>query len=419
MTLNRRKFLQSTAGAAAVAAAQRSLAQAPARPTFEQLDRAAAAPVLQVPELKLPVKIASMELLRNGRTFLVRVRSSDGAEGLAVANGSRLRETYPIFLNRVAPFFIGKDARLLDEIVGPQGVYRHASNYKLQGIALWACVAAAEFAVLDMLGHLSGRSIGKLVGKVVRREVAVYRASGNRGNRPEEEIEYLQKLVAQTGAGAVKFRVGGRMSNNADSRPGRSEALIPLVRKSFGEKMTIYADSNSSYDAAHAIRLGRMMQEHDYGFFEEPCRFDHLEETKRVADALQIPVAGGEQEFSMRRFRWMIHHRAVDVVQPDLHYFGGYIRCMRVARMAATAGMPCTLHMSGSGLGYLDVLHFASCIANPGAHQEFKGESRLPISCETSSLRCKRGIVRVPSSPGFGVSIDPEFVRRAQKVTTL
>jgi L-alanine-DL-glutamate epimerase-like enolase superfamily enzyme len=209
------------------------------------------------------------------------------------------------------------------------------------------------------------------------------------------------------------------MSNNADSRPGRTERLIPLVRETFGPAMTLYADSNSSYDVPEAMRIGRIMEEYDYAFYEEPCRFDHLWETKAVADGLTIPVAGGEQEFSLRNFRWMIANRGVDVVQPDLHYFGGYLRAIRVARMAHRAGMPCTLHMSGGGLGYLDVCHFASCIDDPGPHQEFKGESRIPVHCETSSLRCENGMVRVPSGPGYGVTIDPAFLAAAQPVTTI
>ena len=77
--------------------------------------------------------------------------------------------------------------------------------------------------------------------------------AATRGNTPEEEIDYLKRLVAESGAKALKFRVGGRMSRNADSLPGRSERLIPLVRETFGPEMTIYADSNSSYDAAKAI----------------------------------------------------------------------------------------------------------------------------------------------------------------------
>ena len=149
------------------------------RPTLEELDQAAAKPVLQLDSLASPVKIASMELLRNGRVFLVRVRSTDGAEGLAVPNADRLMDTYPIFLNHIAPYLMGQDAREWEAHLF--GLYRHDSNYKLQGLALWVCVAAAEFAVLDLLGKLAGKSIGELLGGVKRRDIAVYRASGNRG----------------------------------------------------------------------------------------------------------------------------------------------------------------------------------------------------------------------------------------------
>ena len=209
-----------------------------------------------------------------------------------------------------------------------------------------------------------------------------------------------------------------KMSRNADSLPDRTERLIPLVRKTFGPGMTIYADSNSSYDVTEAIRVGRLMEKYDYGFFEEPCRFDHLEETKAVADALRIPVAGGEQEFSEYGFRWMIAHHAVDLVQPDLHYHVGFIRSLRVARMAHAAGLLCTPHMSGSGLGYLDAVHFVSCIENPVPFTEFKGNADVPVSSPTSSLKCEHGTVRVPSGPGFGISVDPGFVRASKQVTT-
>jgi L-alanine-DL-glutamate epimerase-like enolase superfamily enzyme len=383
---------------------------------YQRVDEAATAPVLQVIGLENPVKIAAIELLRNRRHFLVRVRSADGAEGLSVANSMHLIHTYPIFVNRVAPFFVGKDARELEPLLWE--LYRHDDNYKYQGLALWVCVAAAEFAILDLLGKILGKPIGDLLGGVKRRDIAVYRASEKRGNTPEEEIAYLKQLVAESGAKALKFRLGGRMSKNADSLPGRTEKLIPLARETFGREMTLYADSNSSYDVANAIRVGRLMEEYDYGFYEEPCRFDHLEDTKAVADALRIPVAAGEQEFSEYRFRWVIANRGVDIVQPDLHYFGGFVRSMRVARMASAAGLLCTPHMSGSGLGYLDAAHFVSCIPNPVPFTEFKGNADVPVTSETSSLRCENGAVRVPAGPGFGVTIDPVFLREAVKVTT-
>jgi L-alanine-DL-glutamate epimerase-like enolase superfamily enzyme len=411
MRSSRRHFLQSAVGAGLVAAGVSRANARQERPTLNQLDRAAARRVLHLDALKSPVKLASLELLQNRRTYLVRARSKDGAEGLIVPNADRLHDVYPVFLNRVAPFFVGKDVRHLETLLDE--LYRHDSNYKFQGLALWVCVAAAEFAMLDLLGKLAGKSLGDLLGGALRRDIAIYRASGNRGNTPAQEVGYLKKVVAESGAKALKFRLGGRMSKNADSLPGRTEKLIPLVRETFGPSMALFADANSSYDVPKAIEIGRLMEKHNYGFFEEPVPFDHLDETKQVADALTIPIAGGEQEFSMWRFRWTIHHRVVGIVQPDLHYFGGFIRCMRVARMAAEAGIACTLHMGGTGLGYLDALHFMACIPNAHEFQEYKGPSGIPVTCDTSSLQPKDGIVRVPSGPGFGYTVDPDFVRKA------
>ncbi len=115
----------------------------------------------------------------------------------------------------------------------------------------------------------------------------------------------------------------------------------------------------------------------------------------------------------------MIAHRALDIVQPDLHYHGGFIRSMRVARMAHAAGMLCTPHMSGSGLGYLDAAHFASCLPNPVPYTEYKGSTNIPVTSETSSLKVENGTVRVPSGPGFGITIDPAYVRQAEEVRTI
>jgi L-alanine-DL-glutamate epimerase-like enolase superfamily enzyme len=417
LKLSRRSFLVDTFAAGVFASSARgAMARDERSATDRLLDEAASAPVLQIDRFEKRVKIVAMELLRNGRNFVVRVRTADGAEGIGVPNAMHLVHTYPIFVNRVAPFFVGKDARQLEPLLWE--LYRHDDNYKYQGLALWVCVAAAEFAILDLLGKLTNRPIGDLLGGVKRREIAVYRASGIRGNTPEEEVAYLKQIVAESGAKALKFRLGGRMSNNADSLPGRTERLIPLVRETFGKEMTLYADSNSSYDVSKAIEVGRLMEEYDYAFYEEPCRFDHFEETKAVADALRIPIAGGEQEFSDYGFHWMIANRGVDIVQPDLHYHGGFIRSMRVARMAHAAGLLCTPHMSGSGLGYLDAAHFASCIPNPVPFTEFKGDSDIPATSETSSLKVENGLVRVPTGPGFGITIDPAFIRKAVKVTT-
>lgn len=414
---SRRNFVKLGAAAAGFAAMSRRVRAAAAVPQGPQPDlaRVLASPVLRKELWPNPVPIASVELLKAGDQFLVRVRSKDGATGLAVGHPDILETTWPILTRRVAPFFAGKDARDLESLV--DGVYLASSNYKWQGLPFWVPVASVEFAVLDLLGQVARKPLGELFGPIVTRDVAVYRASGNRGNSPEQEIAYLQKLVAETGAKAIKFRLGARMRYDAASTQ-RDLTLIPLTRKTFGDAMTIYADANGSYDIPTALRIGRVMHEHRLAFLEEPLPFDYYDETKEVADGLTLPVAGGEQESSLRRFRWMLERAGVDVVQPDLFYFGGFVRSIRVARMAAAAGVPCTPHMSGGGLGYLYVAHFASCVPNAGPFQEYKGDDpSLPISSETSSLACVNGMLKVPTGPGLGVTIDPAYVKRASVVS--
>ena len=383
---------------------------------YSVLDEVLAKPVLKRDLFPDPVKIESLELLRFKDNFICRVRSTDGAEGISVGNNAQLLSVWPIFNVRLQPFFPGKDARDLEKLL--DDVYVYKSNYKLQNLALWVPLATIEFAILDMLGRIATKSMGELIGDIHNPKIAVYQANNYRGKTAQESLAFIKEHVAKSQAKAVKFKVGGRMSHNADDPPGRTEKLIPMVREAFGENMTIYADSNGSYDAREAIRIGKMIEEYRYDFYEEPVPFDWYEETKQVTDALSIPVAGGEQEPSLRNFRWLIGNRALDIVQPDMFYFGGMIRSMKVARMAEAIGMPCVPHISGSGLGYLYMMHFVSAIANAGPFHEFKGFNKsIPLACATSSLTSAGGVVTVPSGPGLGVEIDPEFIAKHKLLT--
>jgi len=378
---------------------------------YQLLDEAFARPVLRKELFPDPIIIESVELLRMNNSFICTVKAKNGAEGICISNNYQMLYLHPIQVLRINPFFIGKDARDLEAIL--DDLYVHKSNYKLQSLALWVPVATVEFAILDMLGKIAGMPIGALLGKVIHPKINVYQANNFRGKTAEESIAGIKEAVDRTGAKALKFKIGGRMSNDKDYPPHRSENLIPLIRKTFGDDMVVYADSNGSYTAEEAIRIGKLLEEERFDFYEEPVPFDWYEETRVVAEALNVPIAGGEQEPSMRNFRWLIANHALDIVQPDIFYFGGMIRSMKVARMAEAQGKVCTPHISGSGLGFLYMMHFVSAVPNAGPYHEFKGFNKnLPMSCPTSRLTVEDGKVQVPTGPGLGVDIDPDYVAK-------
>jgi len=418
MTITRRRFFGAgILGGTATAAARGASAETNAR--YAKLDEVLREPVLQRELFPAPVVIERLELLRDGDSFLCRVRSRDGAEGLSVGHAN-LDVLYPLFVHNLQPFFLGKDARDLDLLLEKVLVY--SFNFRYNGISIGTPLATIEIAILDMLGRIAGQPFARLVGEVHHPEISVYQATEYREKPVDESLELIRRDVAEYDARALKIKVGGLMFMTADIRaagpPGRTEAIVPLVRKTFGDGMALYADANGFYSVDEAMRVGRLLEEYRYGFFEEPVMFDWYEETRQVAEALGIPIAGGEQEYSLHGFRWLIANDALRIVQPDTYYFGGMIRSLRVARMAAAFGKSCTPHMSGGGLGFLYMAHFVSAIPNATPHHEFKGlKTGVPFECRTSPLKVVAGRIRVPTGPGFGVDIDPAFVARHRVVS--
>jgi L-alanine-DL-glutamate epimerase-like enolase superfamily enzyme len=420
MHATRREVFKSSLAAAAAAVLPNPRSHSPHRAVtpselqanYAKCDAAAALPVFRRELFPDPVLIDTIELLHYKKSWLCRVRSRDGAEGISISNSQQMEVLYPLFVQRIAPYFLGRDARDLEALMEEVTVYE--SNYKATGLAIFVPMATLEFAILDMFGKMSKRSIGLLISdKIYNPKINVYQANGERYITPELTIEHLQRDVAISKAKAIKFKLGGRMSH-AETPAGRSEKLIPLVRKTFGDQMVISADANGSYTAAEAIPIGRLMQEYKYAFYEEPVPFDWYEDLKTVADALDIPMALGEQEPSTHNFRWVLANNSVGIVQQDMFYFGGMIRCMRVARMAAALGKQCIPHISSTGLGYLYMMHFVSAIPNSGPYHEFKEfNNDLPYTCATSTLRSDdNGAITVPTSPGVGVEIDPAYIAK-------
>jgi L-alanine-DL-glutamate epimerase-like enolase superfamily enzyme len=426
MKTNRRQFVKANVLGSLAAALPLSALGAGAprsgsarqNPRYAKLDEILKQPVLKRELFNTPVIIETLELLRYKNNFLCRVRSRGGAEGISVGH-SELNTLYPIFLHKLQPFFIGKDARDLDLLL--ERVFIYSFNFRFNGISIGTPLATIEFAILDLLGRMAKKPVGQLIGEIHHPEVTVYQATEYREKSVEESLDLIRRDVAEYNARALKIKIGGLMfmttDINAVGPKGRTETMIPLIRKTFGDRMALYADANGFYSVEEAIRVGKLLEEYRYGFFEEPVMFDWHEETKQVADALSLPIALGEQEYSLHGFRWLVANDAVQIVQPDNYYFGGMIRCMQVARMAQAFGKSCTAHMSGGGLGFLYMVHFVSALPNAMPHHEFKGlGTSVSFDCSTSSLKVVDGKIKVPTGPGFGVDIDPAYVSKHQTI---
>lgn len=419
MNLTRRDWLKLTGGAALAASLPRSLSAVPADfaapPNVMPFVRDIEQPMFNLPgRFKAPLKIASIEMLKNGSNFFVRTRTTDGAEG--ITGTKQVEDFIPIFQHLVAPQFVGQDAREIESLVD----YAYRQNYKLASIPLWCCIAYCEQSILDLLGKVAGKPVGELLGGVIRTEIPVYLSGSERVLSAEEEVDVYVRGIAETGANAVKFHMGGRMSRNVDTYPGRSEKLLTLAREKYGDQCVLLADANGSYDVPQAIRIGKLLEELKYAFYEEPCPFEELSETQAVKKALKIPIAFGEQNYSLWQFDWMLRNGVMDIVQPDMNYNGGLIRAKRVARIAERLGKTIVPHNTQTGATSVNILQFASSTKNATPLMEYPWrKSQTTPSWYKPDFKITGGKIKVPTTPGMGLEIDPDYLNQAEVIAKI
>jgi L-alanine-DL-glutamate epimerase-like enolase superfamily enzyme len=193
---------------------------------------------------------------------------------------------------------------------------------------------------------------------------------------------------------------------------------VPAVRRALGDGATLLVDGNSGFSPARAIEVGHLLQDNGVVHFEEPCPWWELEQTRQVREALSLDVTGGEQDNMIPTFRHMIEMGAVDVVQPDVCYLGGMVRTLRVAGLAAAAGLPITPHAANLSMVTLFTMHLLRTIPNAGPYLEFSIEEADYYPWQYGLFRndpytVEDGHVTVTDAPGWGVEIDPAWLARS------
>ena len=361
------------------------------------------------------MRIASIETLVRGPLAVVVARTDDGLEGIGQAAPYEAAVTAHVLHELVAPYFVGRDPWDVEASVDAflRETYKFPSSFLLRA------VAGIETALWDVLGKAAGQPVFKLLGGAARPAIPVYASSMSRAITPEAEAERIAAFAAEDGFRAAKIRVGEAMGRDRDAAPGRTERIVPVMREALGDRFALSADANGGFTVGRAIRVGRLLEEHGYFHFEEPCPFPDIEQTAAVAAALDIPVSGGEQDTTLAQFHRMITSRAVDIIQPDIGYLGGVSRARKVAVLAEAAGIPCTPHCANDSLLRVFTAHLALAMPACVHPQEWSIETTAwTRDVYAPLLRVRDGEVAAPTGPGWGVTLLPDFVAGSERRET-
>lgn len=353
-------------------------------------------------------RIDRIETFLREQVLVVRVTTDDGREGWGQAAPYQAGLTEHVLHEMVAPMFLGADPWDVEALV--HRTLR--ANHKFLGGFLHRAVGGIDTALWDLNAKSAGVPVYKLLGGASRTSIPVYVSSMIRTTTPEEEAARIQEQIVARGFRAVKTRVGQEMGADEDAWPGRTARIIKVMRESLGDDIELSADANGGFSVGHAVRVGRMLEDYGYFHFEEPVPYPDIEGTAHVTATLDIPVSGGEQDYSLSQFRRMLGMRAVDIVQPDVGYIGGVSRARKVAIMAEAAGIPCTPHCANHSLLQVFSLHLAIAMPACSQYQEWSAESPAWQRDLYSPLpEVIDGEVAAPTLPGWGVEIDSAFLR--------
>jgi L-alanine-DL-glutamate epimerase-like enolase superfamily enzyme len=360
------------------------------------------------------MKIAAIETFSNQFVGMVRVRTDDGGEGWGQLSPYNADITAAVLHRQVAAHALGQDAGDIEALVArlPELEHKFLGSYNSRAIG------GLDTALWDLRGRRAGKSVCELLGGACR-PFPVYASSMRRDIEPAEEARRLARLRDVDGFTAFKFRVGREVGHDQDEWPGRTEAVVRAVRDALGDDTTLLVDANSCYTPQKAIEVGRFLEDHGVSHFEEPCPYWELEWTAAVADALDLDVAGGEQDCLLSQWQRIIGMPAVDVVQPDVCYLGGLTRTLRVAQMAHAAGLTCTPHSANLSMVTVFTLHLMGAIPNAGPYVEFSIEPNdyypWQVGLFEPALVVRDGAVAIPDGPGWGVQPARAWLERANR----
>ncbi len=360
------------------------------------------------------MKIDRIESFANAFVGFVRVTTGDGAQGWGQVSTYHADITVAVLHRQVAPHVLGRDTTDLDDLLDIVTEREH----KFPGSYLRRAMAGFDTAVWDLRGKAAGKAVAALLGGSAG-PVRAYASSMRRDITPADEAERLKRLQGEQGFDAFKVRAGSEVGRGRDEWPGRTEEIIATMRREMGAGVDLLIDANSCYAPPRAIEIGRMLEDHGFCHFEEPCPYWELEQTREVTQALEIDVSGGEQDCGLPTWCRIIDMRAVDIPQPDVCYLGGVSRTLRVCKMAESAGLPVTPHCANLSMVTLFTMHLLRAIPNAGKYLEFsiEGPDYYPWQ-EGLFVRSPFGIIdgqaTVTDAPGWGVEISPEWLEGAE-----
>jgi L-alanine-DL-glutamate epimerase-like enolase superfamily enzyme len=365
---------------------------------------------------------AGAQMVRSA--LLVEIETDTGLVGIGEAGsaGGPLASTRVVVEQELKPLLLGEDPLRIEWLW--QKMFQRSRQHGRRGIVMHA-ISGIDIALWDLAGKVAKMPLYRLLG-AYRDKVEAYASGGfyQEGKDVTALANEAAKAVEQ-GFRAMKMKIGRNPSTQSNLREMLAHhdlcvvsleedlARVEAVRQALGREAKLMVDVNCAWSPALAIQMGKAMEPYNLYWLEEPVATDDIRGSAAVAESLATAVAGYETEVGLYGFRELITQKAVDIIQPDIAWAGGFTECRRIAALAHAYNLMVAPHAFSSAIPLVASMHLLASLPN-GLILEFdQNPHALREHLLKEPIRIDReGYVKLPERPGLGVELDPVTVER-------
>ena len=313
------------------------------------------------------------------------------------------------------PLVLGQDPRRIEHIW--QILYRQ--YFWRGGIVTMSAVSGIDQALWDIKGKELGRPVCELLGGPVRDRMRLYDHLGGgslegmyRTGGPDDFARLILASKARgfTAAKGMPIPISEPIESASTLR--RAADCVKAMREAVGDDFDIMLDLHARTTPAAAIQFGRMLEEYNIFWYEEPCYPEHVDGLVEVARALRFPIATGERLVGRWEFRELLEKRACAVIQPDVSHCGGISEARRIAAMAEPYSISVACHNPQGPVSTAASLHVGFATPNYLIQEIVWNDVPWRNDVVRGGMDVTRGEVGAPTSPGLGIEIDEVEARK-------
>lgn len=273
----------------------------------------------------VPIKVPLLEKQMVQQIVFVEIATDAGITGYGLTGDLQTSGVRELINQQLAPFLKGKSA--LDTEARWQEMFL-TFNPRYQTGAFSSAVSAVDIALWDIKGKHLKMPVWRLLGGA-KKTVPAYITFGLLQFDRDQLVEFVRRFLAD---GQDKFKMVVAIDNGENI--AEDATRVSAVREAIGPNRDLMIDGNYLFSMNRALQLAKRVEPYNITWFEEPIFGNDARLLSQLRQRCSVPVSAGQNEGSRFRHLELLQHAAIDILQPNVCYVGGYTEGMKVAALA-------------------------------------------------------------------------------------